>query len=265
MAAGLAAIAVTLVIGPTSPAKAADRQAALYGFKAEGGGLHTVRGSHREFVLKLRSPRAMGGQKLRGFIRDWKRNGFRRNPPSAAVVIRGASDDHDVQIVELRHPRLLRGGDVGFRAQADKADGALERFADDADRRLDPRFGEARLFIDPTRSVDIIMSFFNLPPEASTARFAATFTNASFAAPGKQGYTVIAGAPLRVDFRNNQLLIRNPAERYPTDGVLSFTMTTQDPFIAGSVTNLPGGMFGQFSAGSEGPVPLKLGAFKLSL
>lgn len=246
-------------------AKAGDRQAALYKFTAEGGRLNAAGGGHRVFTLVLRHAQATGRRKLKGFIGDWKRNDFRHDPPSAAVVVPDAPNDRDVLIVELRHPRMLKGGGLRFRVRRDKAEGALDRFADNADRRLDTRFGEARLFVDPTRSVDIIVSFFNLPPQAATTPFAATFTNASFAAPGKQGYTVIAGAPLRVDLRNNQLLIRNPGERYPTDGVLSFTMTTQDPFIAGSVTSLPGGMFGDFSGGFDGRVPLALGSFKLSL
>jgi hypothetical protein len=254
-------------MGPASAAgaKAGDRQVALYKFTAGGGRLHATGGRHRAFTLVLRHAQATGKRKLRAFIRDWERNGFRHDSPSAAVVVPDAPNDRDVLIVELRHPRMLKDGDVRFQVRPDKAEGALDRFADNADRRLDPRFGEVRLFIDPTRSVDIIMSFFNLLPGDSTTVFAATFTNASFAAPGKQGYTVISSAPLRVDIRNNQLLIRNPAERYPTDGVLSFTMTTQDPSIAGSVTNLPGGMFGDFSGGSGGRVPLTLGSFKLSL
>jgi hypothetical protein len=254
-------------MGPASAAgaKSADRQVALYKFTAKGGRLHAPEGRHRAFTLVLGHVQTTGKQKPRAFIRNWKRNGFRQDPPSAAVIVPDAPNDRDVLIVELRHPRMLKDGEVRFQVRPDKAEGALARFADNADRRLEPRFGEVRLFIDPTRSVAIVLSFFNLPPEAGTTRFAATFTNASFAAPGNQGYAVIANAPLRVEFRNNQLLIRNPAERFPADGVLSFTMTTQDPFIAGSVTNLPGGMSGDFFAGSDDRVPLTLGGFKLNL
>jgi hypothetical protein len=265
--AAVAAMAVALGMGAAGPAcaKAGDRQVALYKFSAEGGRFHATGGRHRAFTLVLRHAQATGERKLRALIRDWKRNGFRRDPPSAAVVVPDAPHDRDVLIVELRHPRMLKAGDVRFQVRSDKADGALERFADDADRRLDAKFGEARLFIDPTRSVQFTLDFFGLPPGYSTTRFAATFTNASFAAPGKQGYSVIATAALQVDFLDNQLRLRNRGERFPTDGVVRFTMTTQDPFIAGSVTDLPDAMSGFFSAGSEGPVPIRLGAFKLNL
>jgi hypothetical protein len=276
--AALTAVAASSGVTAAGAATGRAKEVDLYVLTAQGGSLDAIPQHHHTFSLVLHRPRPEvelrrdqpehdTHQELRTFIRDWNRQGFRRNPPTAAVVVPDAREDRDVQMVELRHPRLLEGGGVAFRAHTVKAvdHDALQEFEEHADARVENRFGEVSVFIDPTRPVDIIISFFNLPPVASTTRFAATFTNASFAAPGKQGYSVIAGAPLRVDLRNNQLVIWNPGDRFPADGQLSFTMTTQDPFIAGSVTNLPGGMFGDFFAGSDGPVPLTLGSFKLNL
>jgi hypothetical protein len=260
---GVVAVAVACVMGATSPAKAADRQVALYKFKAEAGRLHAIRGRHRAFVLVLRSPRAVGRQKLRSFIRDWKGNGFRRNPPSAAVVVANAPKDHDVQIVELRRPRQLEGGDVRFQAHADRAgaDGVLQRFQGRADPRLDPRFGDVSLLIDPTRLATVSITFQALTPVVAQQRFVATFTNASFAAAGAQGNTVTVDGAAHVEFRDSQIAIQS-GSYYPVAGGVSFQLVTQDPFITGSVANLPPGMSGYFIAGPDVLVPLKAGGFK---
>jgi hypothetical protein len=262
--AGVVAVGLAFVMGATSPAKAGNRQVALYKFKAEAGRLHAVRGRDRAFVLILRNPRSVGRQKLRGFVRDWNRNGFRRNPPSAAVVVPNAPKDHDVQIVELRRPRLLEGGDVRFQAHADKAgaDGVLQRFQGRADPRLDPRFGDVSLLIDPTRLATISITFQVLPPVVTQQRFVATFTNASFAAPGAQGITVTTDGAAHVELRDSQVAVQS-GSYYPVAGGFSFQLVTQDPFITGSVTNLPPGMSGYFIAGPDVIVPLKSGGFKL--
>jgi hypothetical protein len=257
------ALAFALVMGPTSPAKAGDRQVALYRLKAEGGRLHAISGRHHALALVLRNPRTGGRQSLRGFVRDWKRNGFQRNPPTAAVVVADAPKDHDVQIVELRHPRLLEGGDVRFQARADGAgaDGVLQRFQDRADLRLDHRFGEVSVVIDPTQLVTLTLTFQNLPPVVAQTSFAATFTNASFATPGDQGFTVIADGGVHVELRAGQLLIESEGFN-PASGLVGFRVTTQDQFVAGSVTRLPAGMSGSLRAGPDVVVPLKPGGFR---
>jgi hypothetical protein len=265
LAAAVAVLAFTLVMGPTSLANTRDRQVKLYGFKADGGRLHAIGGRHGEFVLTLRNPRAVAQHKLKGFVRDWKRNGFRRNPPSAAVVVAGAPEDRDVQILELRRPRLLRGGGIRFRARVDKAaaHSPLQRFQGRADSRLDSRFGEVRLFIDSTRLATITITFQALPPKVTQQKFVATFTNASFAAAGAQGNTVTVDGGAHVDLRDNQVAVQS-GSYYPVNGGVSFQLVTQDPFITGSVANLPPGMSGYFIAGPDVLVPLKAGTFKFN-
>ena len=260
-AAGVAAIALLFGACATSLAGTADGQATLYRFAADGGQLRATRGPDREFVLVLHNPRTMGHQKLRVFIRKWKSNGFRRNPPSAAVVVAKAPDDHDLQIVELRHPRLLAGGDLRFLVHADKADGALQRFADDADRRIRPTFREVRLFIDPTRSAFVGITARNLPPIATQQALVVTFTNATFQPPGAQGITVGSDSAIGVDLRDNFLKIQNLGfhEGYGSSG---FKVTTADPFLTGSVS-LPAGVTGTILTGASSVFPLKAGPFKI--
>jgi hypothetical protein len=251
--------------GPDEPCEYSRPAGEAYGFKAEGGLLHALGGRHGEFVLTLRNPGAGAQHKLKGFVRDWKRNGFRRNPPSAAVVVVGALEDRDVQILELRRPRLLRGGGIRFRARVDKAaaHSPLRRFQGRADSRLDSRFGEVRLFIDSTRLATITITFQALPPIVTQQKFVATFTNASFAAAGEQGNTVTLDGGAHVELRGDQVAVQS-GSYYPVAGGISFQLVTLDPFITGSVANLPPGMSGYFIAGPDVLVPLKAGSFKFN-
>ena len=260
-AAGVAAIAVLFGTCATSLARTGDGRATLYRFEADGGRLHATGGRDGEFVLVLDNAGVVGHQKLRRFVHDWKGNGFRRNPPSAAVVVANAPEENDVQIVELRHPRLLAGGDLRFRVHADKADGALQRFADDADRRIRPTFGEVRLFIDPTRSAFVGVTARNLPPIATQQALVVTFTNATFQPPGAQGITVGSDTAIGVDLRDNFLKIQNLGfhEGYGSSG---FKVTTADPFLTGSVS-LPAGVTGTILTGASSVFPLKAGPFKI--
>jgi hypothetical protein len=253
-------IAVALGLGMASSAAAGDR-AALYGFEADGGRLHVTGERKGAFVLALDSLRATGDKKLRSLIRNWKRDGFRRHPPSAAVVVPGASEDNDVQVLELRRPRLLSGGDVRFRAFAAKPDGALQRFADDSDRRLAPEFDRVRLFIDPTRSAFMGVDARNLPPIASGQSLIVTLTNATFQPPGAQGIVVDSDTAIRVDLRDNFLQIQNVGF-HEGFGSASFLVTTADPFLTGSVS-LPGGVSGTILTGASFVFPLKAGSFKI--
>lgn len=261
VAVGATTIAVALCLVMAAPAAAGKRATALYGFKADGGRLHVVEEHKGAFVLVLHNPRATGEQKLRALIRGWKANGFRRHPPSAAVIVPGASEDQDVVAVELRRPRLLKGGDVRFRADADKADGALARFADDADRRLAPEFDRARLFVDPTRSAFMGVDARNLPPIASGQSLIVTLTNATFQPPGAQGIVVDSDTAIRVDLRDNFLQIQNLGF-HEGFGSASFLVTTADPFLTGSVS-LPGGVSGTILTGASFAFPLKAGSFKI--
>jgi hypothetical protein len=254
-------IAVALGLCAATPAVAGKRATAWYAFRADGGRLEVADGRKGGFVLVLHNPRATGERKLRALVRNWKRDGFRRHPPSAAVVVPGAAEDRDVQILELRQPRVLQGGDIRFRAVAGKADGALRRFADDADRRLDAEFGQARLFIDPTRSAFMLIDARNLPPVALGQSVVVTLTNSTFQPPGAQGITVGSDTAIRVDLRDNFAQIQNIGfhEGY---GGTSFKVTTADPFLTGTVS-LPAGVTGSLVTGASFYIPLKAGPFKI--
>jgi hypothetical protein len=224
--------------------------------------LHTLVGHRRAFKLVLNDP--VGDVKrTRTFVSGWKRNGFHRHPPTAAMVVANAPEDRDVQIVELRHPRLLEGGHVAFRARPAKAGsgGALGHFQALADPHVPDRFGEVSLFVDLTHLVSLNLTFQNLPPIVAGTRFTATLSNATFAAPGAEGFTVIASDGVHVELRNDQILIESGGYSAASGGV-GFRVITQDPFIAGSVTNLPAGMSGKFVAGPDVLVPFKPGPFK---
>ncbi len=255
-------IAAVLCIGSASAVQRSGNARSLYVLKAEGGRLHTLGGQRRAFKLVLNDP--VGDVKrTRAFIRDWKHKGFHRHPPTAAMVIANAPEDRDVQIVELRHPRLLEGGDVAFRARPAKAGsgGALRHFQAMADPHVPHRFGGVSLFVDPTHLVNLNLTFQNLPPTVAGKRFTATLSNATFATPGEEGFTVVASDGVHVELRNEQILIESGGFS-AANGGLGFSVITRDPFIAGSVTSLPAGMSGKFIAGPDVLVPFKPGPFQ---
>jgi len=255
-------IAGALCVSSAFAAERSGNAGSLFVLKANGGRLHTLTGPRRPNKLVLRDP--VGDvKKTRNFIRAWKRNGFDRHPPTAAVVVANAPEDRDVQIVELRHPRLLEGGDVAFQARAAKAGGGLRHFQGLADPHVPHRFGQVSLFVDPTHLVTLNLMFYDLPPIAVGSKFTATLTNAQFAAPGSQGFTVIATDGVQVELRRDQILLESAGFK-AASGVVGFTVTTQDPFISGLVTSVPAGMSGTFTAGPDARVPLKLGPFKFS-
>jgi hypothetical protein len=274
--AAVAAVSATSGMTAAGAATGEAKQVDLYVLTAQGGRLDAIPQHRHTFALVLHRPRAevalrrdqperAAHQELRSFIHDWNSKGFRRNPPTAAVVVRDAAENRDVQMVELRRPRLLEGGDVAFRAHTVKAvdHDSLQQFEERADGRVEDRFGEVNLFIDPARLVDLTLTFRNGPSVDSSTNFVATFTNASFAAPGNQGYVVTAQGAVLVAFYRDQLIIRG-VDRHAVSGEIRFRMATQDPFIAGSVTLLPDEMSGEFAAGPDFLVPLKLGSFKLN-
>jgi hypothetical protein len=277
MTAVVAVVAVATTSGVTAAGAATDgaKEADLYVLTAQGGSLDAIPQHHHTFSLVLHRPRAEvelrrdqpdhdAHQGLRNFIHDWNSNGFRRNPPTAAVVVPDARENRDVQMVELRHPRLLEGGDVAFRVHTVKGvdHDSLQQFEDRADARVEGRFGEVNLFIDPVRREELTLDFRN-GPTIDSLTFAATFSNALFAAPGSQGYRVISEGGIQVALFGNELVIRG-SSRDPVRGQIAFAMTTRDAFIAGSVTRMPDGMTGEFAIGPDVRAPLKPGGFQLN-
>lgn len=262
LAAAVALTAAALCVGSASAAQRSGNAGSLYVLKAEGGRLHTLAGHRRAFKLVLQDPVA-DSKRTRSFIRGWKRKGFQEHPPTAAVVVADASDDRDVQILELRRPRLLEGGNIAFRAHSAKADatGGLGRFRKLADARLARRFGRVTLFIDPTQLATLTFDFDSLP--GFGGKFTATFTNSNFSTPGIQGFNVIVDGPSQVLLRGNQLTVENATSR-PVSGLVGFQVTTQDPFITGSVTSLPAGMNASFFNLSAQQIKLKPGPFKFN-
>jgi hypothetical protein len=82
-------------------------------------------------------------------VRDWRRLGFSRVPPNAALVVDNAPTSRDVAVFELSQPRLA-GASLTFRARslARRPTGVLQRLARRADRLGEAAFGRASLFID---------------------------------------------------------------------------------------------------------------------
>jgi hypothetical protein len=98
-----------------------------------------------------RPARHAGSFSLSGFVRAWKRLGFESDPPNAALVVADAPAKRDVVIVELRRPRLARGGGIAFAARVERGSRprGLAGFVRRADVRVPQRFGRVSLFIDP--------------------------------------------------------------------------------------------------------------------
>ena len=175
---GLAAV-VALAFAATPAATAAPEAAEdLYVLNAGSGELDRAGDSKRVFRLLLTDPtggvtvftdrpvRRAGHRKLRGFIRDWNRLGFRGDPPNAALVIADAPNSRDVLVVTLSKPRLRAGG-VAFKAKVVRgsATDTLKRFRERADGRVANRFGQVSLFIDPgSQAVGLTFTLTNLPP-----------------------------------------------------------------------------------------------------
>ena len=87
------------------------------------------------------------------FVRRWRRFGFVKDPPNAALTLAGAPRDGDVLILELGRPRVVRGGRaiaLTARPVPQRRPVALTRFVRRADRRVAASFRRASLFIDPS-------------------------------------------------------------------------------------------------------------------
>lgn len=107
--------------------------------------------SPRVSTFTDRPRRHAGSESLRGFVGQWRANGFAADPPNAALVLDRAPHSRDVALLTLSRPRYDRGREVlTYRATPLRgADaGALASFA----RRGDPvragEFGAASLFVD---------------------------------------------------------------------------------------------------------------------
>jgi hypothetical protein len=161
------------------PASASVNQ--LFVVTAAGGRVERVAGRRGEFKLELRAPargvtafsdrpaRRLGKRPLAGFVRGWRRLGFGRVPPNAALVIDHAPVGRDVAVFELSSPRLGRGGrTLTFRAKslARRPTGVLQRLARRADGPAAGRFGRASLFVDSageSEQVTCVFTFKDLP------------------------------------------------------------------------------------------------------
>ncbi len=195
-----------------SPAPAVTE--ALFSMNASDGRLVRAPGGYR-LVLNTRGrvakfsdrpARKAGLLTLSRFTRNWARNGFRADPPNAALVIPGASAARDAFILELRRPRI-NGRRIVFNARPVGATTpGLSDFGRRADRPRPMRFGPASLFVDGApvgqlRYVPLTLSVENPPPN-STISLSPVSGSAVFASGPSQASNALflsgAGGPVPI-------------------------------------------------------------------
>ena len=155
-AASLAAMAVA-----APAANAAQAQQDLYVATANSGSLtrtHTS-GVYRLTMAQPASSvtvftdhpsRSASSQSTRKFVHDWTTEGFKADPPNAALVVDDEPSTADVYTFELSRPRIDKNGRLVFRAKriGRPTSGALEQLGKRADRPQTGRFHRASLFVD---------------------------------------------------------------------------------------------------------------------
>jgi len=275
---GLAAVAA-LAFAATPASAAPEVAQDLYVLNAGAGELDRAGKGKRVFRLLLTDPagdvtvfsdrpvRRAGHRKLRSFIRDWKRLGFKSDPPNAALVIADAPNSRDVLVVTLSKPRLRAGG-VAFRAKVVKgsATDALKRFRKRVDERVADRFGQVSLFIDPgSQAVDLSFVLTNFP---AGPPFVVNFTNALLA-HGAFPTEVGAGGPVGAVFAQNAIIVQASGPSPTTVKVESgATVAAGATSITGAVQSLPQGTSGDVTVTSDNgqrTQPLAVGRYSIPL
>lgn len=121
-------------------------------FTREGSGQHTLtlRGVGQQTVwFQDRPGRRAGQQTTTEFVRDWRRQGFEKDAPNAALTLLNGDEKADTVVVELTGPpRYDRARKtISYRARVlDDAPEGMRAFG--ADRSIPRRFSHASLFID---------------------------------------------------------------------------------------------------------------------
>lgn len=164
--AAVAAIAVAALAPAAAHAATTPASSDLYVATADGGSL-TPTGMAGDYTLTLRGTaanvnafsdrpvRTTNTETLKRFVASWERNGFKADPPNAALVIDGAPAAHDVAVLEISHPRLNAKGRLTLDARAVKGEptGSLAQLAKRADQRVARSFGKSSLFVDNAEPV----------------------------------------------------------------------------------------------------------------
>jgi hypothetical protein len=170
----------------------------LFVLTAAGGRLERLPGARSDFRLVLRAParnvtvfsdrpaRKVGKRSVTGFVQSWRRFGFGRVPPNAALVIDDAPAGRDVAVFELTSPGLGRGArTLTFRAKSlgRRPTRLLHRLGLKADGPAAGSFGRASLFVDSAGDpdpVNLVFTLQNLPHSSGAGLF---FSNAAIARP----------------------------------------------------------------------------------
>lgn len=142
-----------------------------------------------------RPQRLLGRRTVNSFVSGWGRLGFAADPPNAALVVDDAPSNDDVNVFELSHPALGRGGHtLRFRARplSRAPTGLLSRYARAADRPRARSFGRSSLFIDGSGQIVGLVFAFTATPEESQGG-SVTFSNATIV---DSDVTAAAGTPL---------------------------------------------------------------------
>lgn len=128
-------------------------QAATSGtFTREGSGQHTLtlRGVGKQTVwFQDRPGRRAGQQTTTEFVRDWRRQGFDKDAPNAALTLLNGNEKADTVVVELTSPPRYDRARKTISYQARVLDDAPTGMgAFEADGSIPRRFSDATLFID---------------------------------------------------------------------------------------------------------------------
>lgn len=121
-------------------------------FTRAGSGQHTLtlRGVGQQTVwFQDRPGRRAGQQTTTEFVRDWRRQGFEKDAPNAALTLLNGNEKADTVVVELTStPRYDRARKtISYPARVlDDAPKGMRAFG--ADRSIPRRFSHASLFID---------------------------------------------------------------------------------------------------------------------